>query len=52
MLRVNQPRMNRLVLLLLVGIMLCCFGVFSISLPHSAPDVPSALAGTNVGQCG
>ena len=42
--------MNRLVLLLLLaGVMLCCFGVFSISLPHSAPDVSSTLAGTNVG---
>ena len=38
-----------MLLLVLAGIMLCCFGVFSISLPHSAPDVPSALAGANVG---
>jgi hypothetical protein len=35
-------------LLLLAGIMLCCLGVF-LSLPVTAPDVPSALAGTNVG---
>ena len=46
--------MNRFVLLLLVGIMLCCLGVL-LSLPLSAPDVsdvpgvPSALAGANVG---
>ena len=40
--------MNRLVLLLLAGIMLCCFGVFSISLPHTAPHVSTALAGANV----
>jgi hypothetical protein len=41
-------------LLVLVGIMLCCLGVL-LSLPGTAPDVsdllggPSALAGTNVG---
>jgi hypothetical protein len=40
--------MNRLVLLLLAGVMLCCFGVFSISLPHTAPHVSTALAGANV----
>jgi hypothetical protein len=41
--------MNRFVLLLLLaGIMLCCLGVL-LSLPITAPDVPSALAGTNVG---
>jgi hypothetical protein len=40
--------MNRLVFLLLAGIMLCCFGVFSISLPHSAPHVSSAYGGANV----
>jgi hypothetical protein len=40
--------MHRLVLLLLAGIMLCCLGVL-LSLPITAPDVPSALAGTNVG---
>ena len=28
--------------------MLCCFGVFSISLPLSAPHVSSALGGANV----
>jgi hypothetical protein len=41
--------MHRLVLLLLLaGIMLCCLGVL-LSLPITVPDVPSALAGTNVG---
>ena len=40
--------MNRLVLLLLAGIMLCCLGIL-LSLPLTDPDVPSALAGTNVG---
>ena len=41
--------MNRLVLLLLLaGIMLCCFWVL-LSFPVTAPAVPSALAGTNVG---
>jgi hypothetical protein len=40
--------MNRLVLLLLAGVMLFCFGVFSISLPHTAPHVSTALAGANV----
>jgi hypothetical protein len=44
--------MHRFVLLLLVaGIMLCCLGVL-LSLPLTAPDVsdvPSALAGANVG---
>jgi hypothetical protein len=51
----KQPRMNRLVLLLLVaGFMLCCLVVL-LSLPLSAPDVSdvpgvsSALAGANVG---
>jgi hypothetical protein len=44
----KQPRMNRFVLLLLAGVMLCCLGVL-LSLPRTAPDVPSALAGTNVG---
>ena len=28
--------------------MLCCLGVFSISLPHSAPHVSSTLGGANV----
>jgi hypothetical protein len=37
-----------LVLLLLAGIMLCCLGIL-LSLPLTDPDVPSALAGTNVG---
>jgi hypothetical protein len=40
--------MNRLVLLLLAGIMLCCFWVL-LSFPVTAPAVPSALAGPNVG---
>jgi hypothetical protein len=41
--------MHRFVLLLLLaGIMLCCLGVL-LSLPVTAPDVPSALAGTTVG---
>jgi hypothetical protein len=45
---------NRFLLLLLVGIMLCCLGLL-LSLPLSAPGVsdvpgvPSALAGANVG---
>ena len=38
-----------MLLLVLAGIMLCCFGVFSISLPHSAPHVSSAYGGANVG---
>jgi hypothetical protein len=42
--------MNRFVLLLLVlaGVMLCCLGVFLLSLPLTAPHVSSALAGANV----
>jgi hypothetical protein len=40
--------MNRLVLLLLAGIMLCCLWVL-LSFPVTAPAVPSALAGPNVG---
>ncbi len=49
LLLVNQPRMYRLVLLLLLaGIMLCCLWVL-LSLPVTAPAVPSALAGPNVG---
>ena len=39
--------MNRLVLLLLGGGMLCCLGVL-LSLPLTAPDVSSALGGANV----
>jgi len=40
--------MYRLVLLLLLaGIMLCCLGVL-LSLPLTAPDVPSALGGAKV----
>src|SRR5215204_2311359 len=46
----KQPRMHRLVLLLLLaGVMLCFLGVFSLSLPLSAPHVSSALAGAHVG---
>ncbi len=42
--------MHRLVLLLLLlaGIMLCCFWVL-LSFPVTAPAVPSALAGPHVG---
>ena len=41
--------MNRFVLLLvLAGVMLFCFGVFLLSLPLTAPHLSSALAGTNV----
>jgi hypothetical protein len=39
--------MNRLVLLVLAGVMLCCLGVL-LSLPLTAPDVSSALGGANV----
>src|SRR5215204_5868653 len=45
----KQPRVNRFVLLLLLaGIMLCCVGIFLLSLPLTAPDVSSALGGANV----
>jgi hypothetical protein len=41
--------MHRFVLLLvLAGVMLCCVGVFLLSLPLTAPHVSSALAGANV----
>src|SRR5215212_11911210 len=40
--------MNRLVLLVLAGVMLCCLWVFLISLPLTAAHVSSALAGANV----
>jgi hypothetical protein len=41
--------MHRFVLLLLLaGVMLCCLGVFLLSLPLTAPHVSSALAGANV----
>ena len=41
--------MHRFVLLLvLAGVMLCCLGVFLLSLPLTAPDVSSALGGANV----
>jgi hypothetical protein len=40
---------NRFVLLLVsAGIMLCCFGVFLLSLPLTAPHLSSALAGADV----
>src|SRR5215211_1364887 len=47
----KQPTMHRFVLLhlLLAGVMLCCLGVFLLSLPLTASDVPSALARANVG---
>jgi hypothetical protein len=35
-------------LLVLAGAMLCCLGVFLLSLPLTAPDVSSALGGANV----
>ena len=41
--------MHRFVLLLvLAGVMLCCLGVFLLSLPLIAPHLSSALAGANV----
>jgi hypothetical protein len=41
--------MHRFVLLLvLAGVMLCCLGVFLLSLPLTAPHVSSALGGANV----
>ena len=42
--------MHRFVLLLLVlaGVMLCCFGIFLLSLPLSAPHVSTALGEANV----
>ena len=40
--------MNRFVLLLLAGVMLCCLGLL-LSLPSTTSDAPSALAGVNVG---
>jgi hypothetical protein len=48
----KQPRRCRFVLLhhlLLAGIMLCCLVVFLLSLALTTSDVPSALAGANVG---
>jgi hypothetical protein len=44
----QQPMMNRLVLLVLAGVMLCCLWVFLISLPLTAAHVFSALGGANV----
>ncbi len=43
-----QPSVNRFVLLVLAGVMLCCLGVFLLSLPLTAPHVSSALGGANV----
>ena len=41
--------MHRFVLfLVLAGVMLCCLGVFLLSLPLTAPHVSSALVGANV----
>ena len=40
--------MNGLVLLVLAGVMLCGFGVYLISLPHSPPHFSSAHGGANV----
>ena len=41
--------MHRFVLLLVsAGVVLCCLGVL-LSSPASAPEVPSVLAGTNMG---
>ena len=40
--------MNRLVLLLWAGVMLCCLGVFLLSLPLTAPDESPALGGAHV----
>src|SRR5215203_830051 len=48
----QQPMMNRLVLLVLAGVMLFCLGVFSLSLPRTAPHVSSALGGGECGACG
>jgi hypothetical protein len=39
---------NRFVLLVLAGVMLCCFGIFLLSLPLSAPHVSTALGEANV----
>src|SRR5215208_2079332 len=44
----KQPTMNRLFLLVLAGVMLCCLGVFLLSLPLTAAHVFSALGGANV----
>ena len=45
----QQPKMHRFVLLLVsAGVVLCCLGVL-LSSPASAPEVPSVLAGTNMG---
>jgi hypothetical protein len=37
-----------ILLLVLAGVMLCCLGVFLLSLPLSAPHLSSALVGANV----
>jgi hypothetical protein len=47
----KHPSMQVLTLLLLAGVMLCCFGIL-LSLPATTSDmssVPSALAGANMG---
>jgi hypothetical protein len=44
----KRPRMQGLILLLLVGVMLCCLGLL-LSLPSTTSYAPSALAGVNVG---
>jgi hypothetical protein len=41
--------MRELVLLLLAGVMLCCLGIL-LSLPASASDLPSAIAGADAAQ--
>jgi hypothetical protein len=41
--------MRGLVLLLLAGVMLCCLGIL-LSLPASAPELPSAFAGAGAAQ--
>jgi hypothetical protein len=41
--------MRELVLLLLAGVMLCWLGIL-LSLPASAPDLPSAIAGADAAQ--
>jgi hypothetical protein len=40
--------MNRFVLLVLAGVMLCFLGIFLLSLPLTAPHVSSVLGGANV----
>src|SRR5919107_2429697 len=45
----KKPRMRRIVLLLLAGVVLCCLGIL-LSLPATAPDVPSAFARADAAQ--